>query len=69
MMASCHSDDSVLSPFALFLIHEDSIIQGHSYKLSFICYFLSVKLGVKYEGKQMAIDSVGEEGAAGNSLI
>jgi hypothetical protein len=31
--------------------------------------FFSVKLGVKYEGKQMAIDSVGEEGAAGNSLI
>jgi hypothetical protein len=28
-----------------------------------------VKLGVKYEGKQMAIDSVGEEGTAGKSLI
>ena len=42
MTAGCHSDDSVLSSFALFLIHEDSIIGGRSYKLNFICYFVWV---------------------------
>jgi len=42
LMADCHSHDSVLSSFALFLKHEDSIIQGRAYNLNFTCYFVWV---------------------------
>ena len=32
-------------------------------------FCLSVKLGVEYEGKKMAIDSVGEQGAGRGGVV